>query len=228
MAIVAVLMALAYALTNGLHDAANSIAALVATGAARPLQAILLATVGNVLGPLLLGAAVADTIAGIVTVSSADIIAVVGAGLTGAVAWNFFTWSRGMPSSSGHALIGGLVGAAIADAGLHAVNWGGLDGIKPVGVFGSLIYLAIAPVAGFAAGFALERVLLRSLARGDGSCASCRARRPVVHVGDAGVRPRRERRFEIRWCRGGRAARRRQHQQPHRADLDEARVRVAC
>ena len=79
MAIVAVLMALAYALTNGLHDAANSIAALVATGAARPLQAIVLATVGNVLGPLLLGAAVADTIAGIVTVNSADIIAVVGA-----------------------------------------------------------------------------------------------------------------------------------------------------
>ena len=70
-----------------------------------------------------------------------------------------------MPSSSGHALIGGLVGAAIADAGLNAVNWGGLDGIKPVGVFGSLIYLAIAPVAGFAAGFTLDRVLLRSLAR---------------------------------------------------------------
>jgi PiT family inorganic phosphate transporter len=152
-------------LTNGLHDAANSIAALVATGAARPSQAILLATVGNVLGPLLLGAAVADTIAGIVAVGQSDVIAVVGAALTGAVAWNFFTWSRGLPSSSGHALVGGLVGAAIADAGINAVNWGGLDGLKPVGVFGSLIALAIAPVAGFAAGFVIERLLLRALAR---------------------------------------------------------------
>jgi inorganic phosphate transporter, PiT family len=161
----AIAMALAYALTNGLHDAANSIAALVATGAARPAQAIVLATVGNVLGPLLLGAAVADTIAGIVTVNHADVIAVIGAALTGAVAWNFFTWSRGLPSSSGHALIGALVGAAVADAGVHAVNWGGLDGLKPVGVIGSLIALALAPVAGFVAGFVIERVLRRSLSR---------------------------------------------------------------
>ena len=133
----------------------------------------------------------------------------------------------GMPSSSGHALIGGLVGAAIADAGLNAVNWGGLDGIKPVGVFGSLIYLAIAPVAGFAAGFTLERVLLRSLARATDRVRPGRARGPVVHVGDAGVRPRRERRLEIRGCRGGRAARRRQYQQSRRADVDEARVRAS-
>jgi PiT family inorganic phosphate transporter len=164
-AVVAVLMALAYALTNGLHDAANSIAALVATGAARPAQAIVLATIGNVLGPLLLGAAVANTIAGIVTVGPSEIIAVVGAGLTGAVAWNFFTWSRGLPSSSGHALVGGLVGAAVADAGVHAVNWGGLDGIHPVGVIGSLVALAVAPIAGFVAGFVLDRMLLRSLGR---------------------------------------------------------------
>ena len=158
-------MALAYALTNGLHDAANSIAALVATGAARPSQAIVLAAVGNVLGPLLLGAAVADTIAGIVAVDQANVIAVVGAGLTGAVAWNFFTWSRGLPSSSGHALVGGLVGAAIADAGVHAVNWGGLDGLKPVGALGALIALAIAPIAGFAVGVAFERLLRRALSR---------------------------------------------------------------
>jgi PiT family inorganic phosphate transporter len=163
--VVAVLMALAYALTNGLHDAANSIAALVATGAARPAQAIVLATVGNVLGPLLLGAAVADTIAGIVTVAPSDVIAVVGAGLTGAVVWNFFTWSRGLPSSSGHALVGGLVGAALVEGGVNAVNWGGFDGLKPVGVIGSLAALALAPVFGFVAGFAFVRLLRRSLAR---------------------------------------------------------------
>ncbi|HZP30182.1 MAG TPA: inorganic phosphate transporter [Acidimicrobiia bacterium] len=174
----AVAMALAYALTNGLHDAANSIAALVATGGARPSQAIVLATVGNVLGPLVLGTAVADTIAGIVTVSRGDVIAVVGAGLTGAVAWNFFTWSRGLPSSSGHALVGGLAGAALVDAGVHAVRWGGVtSGLRPVGVIGSLVALAVAPVAGFVAGFAVERLLRRSLAR-----ATDRVR-PGVHAG---------------------------------------------
>ncbi len=91
-AVVAIGMALAYAVTNGLHDAANSIAVLVATRAARPGQAIFLAAAGNVLGPLLLGAAVADTIAGIVTVDRGQAIAVIGAGLTGAVVWNVFTW----------------------------------------------------------------------------------------------------------------------------------------
>ncbi len=72
-----------------------------------------LAAVGNVLGPLLIGRAVANTIAGIVTVPDAEVIVVLGAALTGAVAWNLITWWRGLPSSSGHALLGGLVGAAL-------------------------------------------------------------------------------------------------------------------
>src|SRR6186997_3425265 len=100
-------MAFAFAFTNGIHDAANAIATLVATRAARPGSAVLLAAVGNVLGPLLLGTAVASTIAGIVTVSSDEVIAVLGAALTGAVTWNAITWRLGLPSSSGHALLGG-------------------------------------------------------------------------------------------------------------------------
>ena len=115
--VVAIAMALAFAFTNGVHDAANAIATLVATRAARPGSAVLLAAVGNVLGPLLLGTAVASTIAGIVTVPSDEVIAVLGAALTGAVAWNGITWWRGLPSSSGHALLGGLVGAALAVGG---------------------------------------------------------------------------------------------------------------
>jgi PiT family inorganic phosphate transporter len=159
--VIAVAMALAFAFTNGVHDAANAIATLVATRAARPGTAVLLATVGNVLGPLLLGTAVASTIAGIVTVPSDELIAVLGAALTGAVTWNAITWRRGLPSSSGHALLGGLVGAAIAVGGVHAVNWGGFDGIHPVGALGVTGVLTIAPLVGCAAGLIFDRILRR-------------------------------------------------------------------
>jgi PiT family inorganic phosphate transporter len=167
--IAAIALALAFAFTNGIHDAANAIAALVATRAAQPLPAVLLASVFNVLGPILLGAAVANTIASIVSVPETSVIPVIGAALTGAVVWNVFTWLRGLPSSSGHALVGGLVGAALADSGLDAVYWGGLDGLHPVGVFGALIALALAPPLGALAAFAVIRLLrlgLRRAARG--------------------------------------------------------------
>ena len=163
--VVAVGMALAFAFTNGVHDAANAIATLVATRAARPGTAVLLAAVGNVLGPLLLGSAVANTIAGIVTVPSNEMIQVLGAALTGAVVWNGLTWWRGLPSSSGHALLGGLVGAALAEGGAGSVNWGGFDGIKPVGVLGVAAVLTIAPVVGFAAGLVVDRALRRAARR---------------------------------------------------------------
>jgi PiT family inorganic phosphate transporter len=146
--IAAIALAFAFAATNGLHDASNAIAAPVATRAMHPLQAALLAAVFNLLGPLLLGAAVANTVAGIVTVAPADATLVIGAALAAAVAWNLLTWWLGLPSSSGHALLGGLVGAALVDGGLHAVRWGGLEGGHPVGVLGTLLALAVAPAAG--------------------------------------------------------------------------------
>ena len=138
----AVIMAFAFAVTNGLHDAANAIATLIATRGARPLPAVLVAAVCNMIGPLLLGAAVANTIATIVQVPTSQEVAVVGAGPTGAVTWNVMTWLRGLPASSSHALVGGLVGAALVAVGVSAVNWGGFDGWRPVGVWGVLIALA--------------------------------------------------------------------------------------
>ncbi|MFM8305255.1 MAG: anion permease [Actinomycetota bacterium] len=162
---VAIALAIGYAFTNGLHDAANSIATLVATRAARPGPAVALAAVGNVLGPVLFGAAVADVIAGIVEVPASETAAVLGAALTGAVAWNVLTWKLGLPSSSGHALVGGLTGAALAAGGVGAVNWGPLDGWRPSGVGGVLLALALAPVAGFGAGWVFERALRRLFAR---------------------------------------------------------------
>ena len=146
--VLAVLLAIAFATTNGLHDASNAIATLVATRAAKPSQAIVLAAVFNLLGPFVIGAAVADTIAGIVTVPPKDATAVIGAGLAAAVGWNLITWYRGLPSSSGNALVGGLVGAALIEGGTGAVNWGGFDGLRPVGVFGALVALAISPPLG--------------------------------------------------------------------------------
>lgn len=141
----AVAFSIAFALTNGFHDAANAIATLVATRGASAGQAIVLAAVFNMLGALLVGTAVADTIAGIVTVAPGEAVAVIGAGVLAATLWNLLTWSRGLPSSSAHALVGGLVGSAIAAAGIDAVQWGGLEGWKPVGVFGVLIVLAVSP-----------------------------------------------------------------------------------
>jgi PiT family inorganic phosphate transporter len=161
---VAVLLAVAFAITNGLHDASNAIATLVATRAASPLQGIILASVFNMLGPLLVGTAVADTIGGIVTVSPSVATEVIGSGLAAAVTWNLVTWRLGLPSSSGHALVGGLVGASLAEGGIDAVNWGGLDGWHPVGVFGTLIALAISPLLGALGALIVIRAL-RSIAR---------------------------------------------------------------
>ncbi len=161
----AIAFSIAFALTNGFHDAANAIATLVATRGARPGQAVVLAAVFNMLGALIVGSAVADTIAGIVTVAPADAVAVVGAGVLAATVWNLLTWWRGLPSSSAHALVGGLVGSAFAEAGIHAVNLGGLDGWHPVGVFGVLIALAVSPFVGLAFGLAFARVNGRLLRR---------------------------------------------------------------
>jgi PiT family inorganic phosphate transporter len=172
--VLAIATALAFAVTNGLHDAANAIATLVGTRAARPKPAIVLAVIGNLAGPVLLGSAVADTVAGIVTVPSNQMVETLGAALTGAVVWNLLTWWRALPSSSGHALLGGLMGAALALGGTDALNWGGFDGAKPVGVIGVAVVLALAPVLGFLAGLVVDREARRAAGR-----ATRRVRGPV-------------------------------------------------
>ncbi len=172
--VVAVLLAVLFAGTNGFHDASNAIATLVATRAARPAQAIVLAAIFNLLGPLLVGAAVADTIGGIVTVGPSAATAVIGAGLAAAVTWNLVTWALGLPSSSSNALVGGLVGAALLEGGIDAVQWGGLDGLMPVGVFGTLFALAISPPLGALAALLVIRALRRLARR-----ATTRWRAPV-------------------------------------------------
>lgn len=168
---IAIGFAAAFALTNGFHDASNAIATLVATRGASPGQAIALSAVFNMAGAVLLGTAVADTIGSIVTVPQSQMVSVVGAGLAGATAWNLLTWWLGLPSSSGHALVGGLAGAAIADGvlsgygGLESVNWGGFEGWHPTGVIGVLVALMVSPILGFFFAFVLLRLLRRSSRR---------------------------------------------------------------
>jgi PiT family inorganic phosphate transporter len=137
----------------------------VATRGARPAQALALSAVFNALGAVVIGTAVASTIAGVVSVSRSHAVAAVGSGVLAAAAWNVLTWWRGLPSSSGHALVGGLIGAAFAQSGANAIRWGGLQGLRPHGAAGVLIALAISPLIGLLLGGLAIRASQRALRR---------------------------------------------------------------
>ena len=195
--VVAIAMALAFAFTNGVHDAANAIATLVMTRAARPGPAVVLAAVGNVVGPLLLGSAVASTIAGIVAVPSSEVIAVVGAALTGAVVVErAHLVARPAVELGSRAARGAGRRLARPRAGTSAVDWGGFDGIRPVGVIGVAVVLTVAPPLGFLAGLAADRGAHRAARTRHATPAGAGAGRPVGHVRGTGHQPRRQRRPE--------------------------------
>src|SRR5262245_21732049 len=122
-----IVVALGFDFLNGLHDAVYSIATVVSTRVLRPQQAVVWAAFFNFVAFLVFGAHVAQTVGiGIVSADVVDPRVVFGA-LTGAIAWNLITWAFGIPSSSSHALIGGLVGAGVAKAGVNVIVWGGID-----------------------------------------------------------------------------------------------------
>lgn len=121
-----ILVALAFDFLNGLHDAANSIATIVSTRVLKPQYAVAWAAFFNFVAFFVFGIAVAKTVgSGIVAPSLIDDAVIFGA-LTGAIVWNVVTWLGGIPSSSSHALIGGIVGAGVAKGGVDAIIWGGL------------------------------------------------------------------------------------------------------
>ena len=170
--VLVVALALAFDVTNGFHDSANAIAALVATRAATPTTALAIASAGHVLGPLLAGTAVADTVGGVVTLPPDRTVTAVGAAVTAAIVWNLVTWWRGLPSSSSHALVGGLVGAAVAAGGWSGVRWDGAHHGLPRGVVGVLIGLGLSPFLGAAAAWIVAGLAAR---------LSRRARHGLVH-----------------------------------------------
>ena len=166
---------LAFDVSNGFHDSSNSIAALVATRAARPGPAVLMATVFTIAGPILAATAVADTIGGIVVLGPDETLVVLLSALFAGLVWNILTWYFGLPSSSSHALIGGLVGAGIVMAGASSIQWGGMNGIYPVGVLGALVGLAVSPILGVAVAWCVARAIRPGVRR-----ASRAARSPVL------------------------------------------------
>jgi PiT family inorganic phosphate transporter len=134
-------VALLFDLLNGLHDAANSIATIVSTRVLRPQYAVFWAAFFNFVAFTVFGLSVAKTIGtGIIdpTIVTSHVIF---ASLVGAIVWNLVTWAMGLPSSSSHALIGGLVGAALAKTGLSAVVWSGLTK--------TLVAIVLSPLVGF-------------------------------------------------------------------------------
>ncbi|OGS12557.1 MAG: inorganic phosphate transporter [Elusimicrobia bacterium RIFOXYA12_FULL_57_11] len=139
-----VTLALVFDYLNGFHDAANSIATIVSTRVLSPRQAVLWAAFFNMLAFFLFSHAVAKTMGkGIVDISVIDNHVVFGA-LMGACIWNIFTWYYGLPSSSSHALMGGLAGAAVVKAGTGVLVWGGIIKV--------LLFIVISPVLGLLLG----------------------------------------------------------------------------
>lgn len=169
-AVLAVAVVLAFDFTNGFHDAANIIATVIASRAMTPAQAVLVVGFFEFLGPLLGGTAVANTIGSFVDlegIGRVTAIVVVLCGLLGAIAWNLLTWWRGIPSSSSHALVGGLVGAVVTAVGADHVVWGLRELLQAghaTGVVKVLLALVLSPLLGFWAAFGLHRAMGRLLA----------------------------------------------------------------
>lgn len=162
--IAGVLIVLVFDYTNGLQDAANMLATIVASRAATPIQAAVLVSFFTFLGPILGGTAVANTIGNFVDVTDIETVAsltVVLAGLAGAIAWNLLTWWLGLPASSSQALVGGLVGAVVVAAGPEHVVWGFAAATtgQLTGVTKVLGALLISPVLGFLFGWAIHRIM---------------------------------------------------------------------
>jgi inorganic phosphate transporter, PiT family len=146
--IATVVIALAFDVINGFHDAANSIATVVSTRVLKPRWAVLWAAFFNLVAMFIFAPKVADTISKIVKIDAHDpsFVWVVLCGLIGAIVWDLLTWRWGLPTSSSHALIGGLSGAGVAHAGWSVLRW---DKLLP-----TLIYIPVAPVIGLALGLA--------------------------------------------------------------------------
>ena len=146
-----VALALIFDFTNGFHDAANSIAAIVATKTLPAKWAPLFAAFFNFIAYFIVGTAVADTVAKTVKHDYVS-IAIIFAALFSAIAWNYFTWRVGMPSSSSHAILGGLIGAGIAAGGIEAIAWSSAQK--------AILGIVLSPVIAFSIAFIVMWAIL--------------------------------------------------------------------
>jgi len=170
LAVAAVVIVVIFDYTNGFHDASNIIATVIASRAMTPVQAVIIVATFEFLGPLLGGTAVADTIGKFIHIGDLDALpstVIILCGIFGAITWNLLTWWFGIPSSSSHALVGGLTGAVVVSAGPDHVVWGIQELAQGhfTGVTKVLLALILSPIIGFWAGFGIHRLmsfLLRS------------------------------------------------------------------
>ncbi len=150
--IILIALALLFDFLNGFHDSANVVATMISSRAMTPTAALLIATVANFIGPFVFGVAVAKTIGQDVASPNSITIAVVLAALVSASIWNIITWFFGIPSSSSHALIGGIVGAVMVGTGFQALKVEGL-GLVAVALF-------LSPVIGYVLGQIVMRICM--------------------------------------------------------------------
>jgi PiT family inorganic phosphate transporter len=149
--VIVIALALLFDFLNGVHDSSNIVATMISSRAFSPRAALTMTAITEFLGPFLFGVAVARTIGDEIALSSALTLHVLAACLISAVLWNLLTWFLGLPSSSSHALIGGLVGSVAVGAGFDAIQVAGLEKV--------LIALFASPLIGFVIGFMLMRVV---------------------------------------------------------------------
>ena len=149
---IAISAALFFDFVNGFHDSAHAIATVVGTRVLRPLYAVGIAAVANFAGPFIFGTAVAHTVGKGIIQPSFSTVDVIFAGLIGAIIWDLVTWYFGLPSSSSHALIGGLIGSALLAGGTSALV---LPGIEK-----TLTFIVISPTLGFCSAFGIAIIIM--------------------------------------------------------------------
>jgi PiT family inorganic phosphate transporter len=148
----AISAALFFDFVNGFHDSANSIATVVGTRVLRPLYAVCIAALANFAGPFIFGTAVAATVGKGIIQPSFSTVEVIFAGLIGAIIWDLITWYFGLPSSSSHALIGGLIGSALLAGGTSALVFSGIEK--------TLTFIVVSPGMGFAFAFGIGIIVM--------------------------------------------------------------------
>ena len=155
--IILVILALAFDLLNGIHDSSNIVATMISSRAFSPQVALGITAICEFSGPFIFGVAVAKTIGHEIIAADAISLEVLIAALAGAILWNVLTWFLGIPSSSSHAIVGGLLGAVLVGAGAQAVQ---LQGIGKV-----LIALFTSPIIGLVFGFVITKLVYLLIAR---------------------------------------------------------------
>ena len=155
-------LALLFDFINGFHDSANAISTVVATKVLSPVRAVGMAAVGNLIGPLFFSTAIAATIGkGILKIELVPdneiLVTMIFSALVGAIVWDLITWYYGLPTSSSHALVGGLIGAGLVAIGIGSIN--------PIGVEKVVVFMVLSPIIGMLAAFILTTLVIRAFYR---------------------------------------------------------------